>query len=253
MPYWRNWAAHEATSPHHRSRTGHDHRARPLRCPHARRSRHLPGPRGLPGRRIYRWPDLEEPGRATGGQTYVFEHFSGVYRRIYADPDAAPAIHSRLVALELALRVTAVPVVNRPFGGWQNMSKPFQMLMLQRHDLTAPTSRSTSIPDDFSPSWKTPATLFTSPTAAYVASWGASPPSTENAPNGLAAAPPYFRSASSVTTFACTCFGVRLLRSESSRTRSITGIFDRADRSQGSTWSDPCRRRSKERASGSPP
>jgi hypothetical protein len=83
------------------------------------------------------------------GRSYRLGDFGCIYQRVYPGSDAPPAAVSRLMALETALYASRSQVINRPFAGWQNMSKPLQMLMLQQAGFAVPVSRSTSIPDDY--------------------------------------------------------------------------------------------------------
>jgi hypothetical protein len=85
---------------------------------------------------------------AVGGREWHLDDFPCIYQRVYLGFHARPPAVSRLVALETALYSSRSRVINRPFGGWQNMSKPFQTLMLLERFMT-PASRSTSIPDDY--------------------------------------------------------------------------------------------------------
>jgi hypothetical protein len=82
------------------------------------------------------------------GRAWSLDEFPCIYQRAYAALDASPQARSRLLALETGPMSSASEVINRPFGGWQNLSKPFQLLMLQDR-FTVPPSRSTSIPDDY--------------------------------------------------------------------------------------------------------
>lgn len=84
-----------------------------------------------------------------GACSYQLDAFAYIYQRSYIGPDGTPSAQGRLLALEAALSSSKRRVINRPISGWQNMSKPFQTLMLQESGFDVPDSRSTSVPGDY--------------------------------------------------------------------------------------------------------
>lgn len=91
----------------------------------------------------------DEPSLSLKQETFRFSDFSWIYQRGYIASDPTPISQGRLLALEAALCNSRSIVINRPNGGWQNMSKPLQMLMLEEFGFRVPPSRSTSVPSDY--------------------------------------------------------------------------------------------------------
>ena len=83
------------------------------------------------------------------GHDYPLGGVSCIYQRASIEPDPPPWSQSRLLALETALLSSGSEVINRPLTGWQNMSKPLQMLMLESCGFVVPSSRATSVPEDY--------------------------------------------------------------------------------------------------------
>lgn len=88
-----------------------------------------------------------------GGTTYDLG--GGVYQRVFVPPiDVIGAAGwadalARLTALNIALVWTGGLVVNPPFSGWENGSKPLQVQRLRRAGFNVPLSLSTSVRADF--------------------------------------------------------------------------------------------------------
>ncbi len=82
-------------------------------------------------------------------KTYRFSDFQWIYQRGYLTSTPTPINQGRLLAMETALCNSNANIINRPNGGWQNMSKPLQMFMLEEFGFCVPPSRSTGIPTDY--------------------------------------------------------------------------------------------------------
>jgi hypothetical protein len=90
-----------------------------------------------------------------GGEAYRFDAFSGIFQRLILPKFEQvrqghwPNLVSRFVGLDAALLSTEVKTVNRPYAGWENMSKPLQAYLLSRKGFNVPQSLTTSIVADY--------------------------------------------------------------------------------------------------------